>query len=48
MQSAQQHLDARLDEVNMVFRRARQSHITAELLEVVSGFEAIMSKSTNH
>jgi len=48
MLSAQQHLDARLDEVTMVFRRARQSHITAALLEVVSGFEAIMSKSTNH
>ena len=48
MQSAQQHLDERLDEVTMAFRRARQSHITAELLDVVSGFEAIMSKPTNH
>ena len=30
----------------MAFRRARQRHITAELLHVVSGFEAIMSKPT--
>lgn len=41
MQSAQRNLDDRLDEVTMTFRRARQSVITSELLDVVAGFEAI-------
>ena len=40
MQSAQRNLDERLEEVTMVFRRARQNAITAELLDVVAGFEA--------
>lgn len=41
MQSAQRNLDERLEEVTMAFRRTRQSAITSELLDVVSGFEAI-------
>jgi F-type H+-transporting ATPase subunit gamma len=41
MQSAQRNLDERLDEVTMNFRRARQNVITAELLDVVAGFETI-------
>ncbi len=41
MQSAQRNLDDRLEEVTMAFRRTRQSVITSELLDVVSGFEAI-------
>lgn len=41
MQSAERSLDERREEVTSAFRRARQSAITAELLEVVSGFEAI-------
>lgn len=41
MQSAQRNLDERLDEVTMVFRRARQNVITSELLDVVSGYEAL-------
>ncbi|SER57117.1 F-type H+-transporting ATPase subunit gamma [Nitrosomonas sp. Nm51] len=41
MQSAQRNLDERLEEVTMTFRRARQNVITSELLDVVSGFEAI-------
>jgi F-type H+-transporting ATPase subunit gamma len=41
MQSAQQNLDERFEEVTMVFRRARQNVITAELLDIVSGFEAL-------
>jgi F-type H+-transporting ATPase subunit gamma len=43
MQSAERNLDERLEEVTMTFRRARQSVITAELLDVVAGFEAITS-----
>lgn len=44
MQSAQRNLDDRLDEVTMTFRRARQAVITSELLDVVSGFEAITGR----
>ncbi|MEA1889360.1 MAG: F0F1 ATP synthase subunit gamma [Pseudomonadota bacterium] len=44
MQSAQRNLDERLEEVTMTFRRARQNAITSELLDVVSGFEAITTK----
>jgi F-type H+-transporting ATPase subunit gamma len=40
MQAAQRNLDERLDDVNMTYRRARQDAITAELLDVVAGFEA--------
>jgi F-type H+-transporting ATPase subunit gamma len=44
MQSAERNLDNRLEEVTMAFRRARQTAITSELLDVVSGFEAIMAE----
>lgn len=44
MQSAERNLDDRIREVNMHFRRARQDVITAELLDVVSGFETITQK----
>ena len=46
MQAAERNLDERLDEVTMTFRRARQSVITAELLDVVAGFEAITAGQT--
>lgn len=41
MQAAQRNLDERLEEVTRGFRRARQDAITAELLDVVAGFEVI-------
>lgn len=41
MQSAQRNLDEQVTEVTKVYRRARQGQITAELLDVVAGFEAI-------
>jgi F-type H+-transporting ATPase subunit gamma len=41
MQAAEKNLADRLDEVTMSYRRARQTAITSELLDVVSGFEAI-------
>lgn len=41
MQSALFNLDERLAEVTRTFRRVRQGVITAELLDVVAGFEAI-------
>lgn len=41
MQSAESNIDERLDELTADYRRQRQSAITAELLDVVSGFEAL-------
>jgi len=41
MQAAERNIDERLDEVTGQFRRVRQEHITSELLDVVSGFEAV-------
>lgn len=39
MQSAERALDERLEDVTMNFRRVRQSLITSELLDLISGFE---------
>jgi F-type H+-transporting ATPase subunit gamma len=39
MQAAERNLDERLDDVTTAYRRARQSAITSELLDVVAGFE---------
>jgi F-type H+-transporting ATPase subunit gamma len=44
MQSAERNLDDRLQEVTAAHRRARQSAITAELLDVTAGFESITSR----
>jgi F-type H+-transporting ATPase subunit gamma len=41
MQSAQKNIEERLDELNALYRRQRQSAITSELLDVVAGFEAL-------
>jgi F-type H+-transporting ATPase subunit gamma len=41
MQSAEKNLDERLEEVTTLFRHLRQEAITTELLDVVSGFEAV-------
>jgi F-type H+-transporting ATPase subunit gamma len=41
MQRAERNLDDRLQEVTADFRRVRQNAITSEVLDVVSGFEAI-------
>jgi F-type H+-transporting ATPase subunit gamma len=46
MQSAERNLDERLDEVTLNYRRARQSVITSELLDVVAGFETITTQET--
>ncbi|MEM1022326.1 MAG: FoF1 ATP synthase subunit gamma [Myxococcota bacterium] len=45
MQAAERNLDERLESLTQVQRRARQDSITAELLDLVSGFEAA---ETNH
>jgi len=41
MQAAERNLDDRHEELRTSFRRARQDAITSELLDVVSGFEAL-------
>lgn len=45
MQSAERNLDERIGEVTMHYRRARQNVITSELLDVVTGFEAITKEA---
>lgn len=41
MQAAERNISDRLDELNAAYRQQRQEAITAELLDVVAGFEAI-------
>jgi F-type H+-transporting ATPase subunit gamma len=41
MQRAEQHIDERLDELIRAFHQQRQSAITAELLDIVAGVEAL-------
>ncbi|WOJ93133.1 F0F1 ATP synthase subunit gamma [Congregibacter variabilis] len=41
MQSAEKHLDERKEELTTRFHRLRQDAITNEMLDIVSGFEAI-------
>lgn len=43
MQSAEKNIQERLGDLNSQYRRQRQSSITGELLDVVSGFEALSS-----
>ncbi len=44
MESAERNLDERIKDEMTIFRRARQDAITSELLDVVSGFEAITGR----
>jgi len=41
MQAAERNIDERLEEMNAAYRHQRQAVITSELLDVVSGFEAL-------
>ncbi len=41
MQSAEKNIDEQLDELNTRYNRQRQNSITAELLDVISGSEAV-------
>lgn len=43
MQAAEKNIDERLDELRGAFNSLRQSRITEELLDVVTGFEALTS-----
>jgi F-type H+-transporting ATPase subunit gamma len=44
MQAAEKNIKERLDELNSQYNRQRQSSITSELLDIVSGFEALEAK----
>ena len=44
MQAAERNIEERLDELNMQYHQLRQSTITAELLDIVSGAEAVTGR----
>lgn len=44
MQLAEKNIDERLEALTMTYQQLRQEQITAELLEVISGFEAVRSE----
>lgn len=46
MQAAEKNIDERLEQLRSDFNHVRQTAITEELLDVVSGFEALTTKST--
>ena len=47
MQRAEKNIGDLLDDLNKKYHRLRQSSIDEELFDVVSGFEALKSTSTN-
>ena len=46
MQNAERNIEERIDELNRRYHNQRQNQITAELLDIVGGFEAVMGKRT--
>ncbi len=48
MQAAEKNIEERLDEITTKYNRQRQESITAELLDVVSGFEALTGNKSAH
>jgi F-type H+-transporting ATPase subunit gamma len=48
MQSAEKNIEERLEELFMQFHRQRQMTITEELLDIVSGFEALEGAMEGH
>jgi F-type H+-transporting ATPase subunit gamma len=43
MQSAERNFEERVEELSQAVRHRRQQEITEELLDIVSGFEALVS-----
>jgi F-type H+-transporting ATPase subunit gamma len=41
MQAAEKNIEERLADLNADYRQQRQNSITGELLDIVSGFEAL-------
>ncbi|MCA9219105.1 MAG: F0F1 ATP synthase subunit gamma, partial [Planctomycetales bacterium] len=48
MQAAEKNIEERLDELRGSFNQLRQSAITEELLDVVTGFEALSKQLRKH
>ncbi len=48
MQTAERNIEERLAELNTVYRQQRQEAITAELLDVVAGFEALVGSRATY
>jgi F-type H+-transporting ATPase subunit gamma len=46
MQAAEKNINERLDELTSDYQQARQTAITEELLDIISGFKALRKKST--
>lgn len=46
MQAAEQNIEERLDELRRAFNQHRQTAITEELLDVVTGFEALVKRGS--
>lgn len=44
MQNAESNIEERLTELERAYQRQRQNQITAELLDIVSGYDAVMNK----
>ena len=44
MQAAEKNIDENLERMNLEYQQKRQENITTELLDVVSGAEALRSK----
>ena len=47
MQVAEKNIQQRLESLTAIYRQQRQNQITEELLDVVSGFEALHGKQCN-
>lgn len=47
MQTAERNIEERLADLNILYRQQRQEAITAELLDVVAGFEALVGSRVN-
>ncbi len=45
MQTAERNIEERIEEIDALYRHQHQSSITDELLDIVSGFEALQSSS---
>jgi F-type H+-transporting ATPase subunit gamma len=45
MQSAEKNIDERIEQLNALYRSERQNAITSELLDIVSGFEALREET---
>ena len=48
MQAASRSIDQQLEQLNIRFHNERQSEITSQLLDIITGYEAITKQSGHH